>query len=112
MRTTCKCCGDLVDAFHFANLALAVPLDGGGVYVLRVARRGKPAREITAIPLLQQMPRLWDKYAWNCDQIRLVERIGKCSLIYIGKAGSLKRRCGELAWAHPALWPVAALLHF
>jgi hypothetical protein len=112
MPMTCKCCGNLVDAFKFEDLTIAAPPLGGGVYVLRVAGRGKPIQEITASSLLQQMPQVWDKYAWCCNQVRLVERIDQCSLLYIGKASSLARRLGELAWAHPALWPVAALLMF
>jgi hypothetical protein len=102
----------LVAAFSVANLTIATPPVGGGVYVLRAARRGKPTHEIKAMPLLQEMPRLWDRYTWYCEQVRLVERIGECDIIYIGKASSLARRYGELAWAHPALWPVAALLYF
>ena len=51
------------------------------------------------------MPRVWNKYAWYCDQVRLVERIGKCALIYIGKVDCL---CENAVFARLMGWETAS----
>jgi hypothetical protein len=63
VTATCRLCGDLTKAFTFTDLTKADPPAVGGVYVLRVRRRGKPTAEIASSLLLETMARLWPMYA-------------------------------------------------
>jgi hypothetical protein len=114
MKTpTCEWCGDLVDNFHFEELANAHPPKKSGVYAIRVAERGKPTSEIVsqAKLLLSQLP--WPQLTvWIESQMELVSRIGDCNLLYLGMTArrTIQDRYAELAWSHPTTFALAALL--
>jgi hypothetical protein len=112
----CERCGDLVDAFHFVkwNEDEDEPPAKGGVYVIRIVGRGRSTSEIVATPFLQELTSRWKKYGWVCNQVRLVENIKDCNIIYIGcSRKNIFSRFDNLSWGqHPASWPVAALLYF
>jgi len=95
-------------------LVNAKPPALSGVYAIRVVRGEKPTSKILGevTPFFQELTSRWEKYGWLCGQVRLIEQIGECNLIYIGRAGSLCGRYDQLSWGHPAGWPVAALLYF
>lgn len=114
------CCDKLFSGFTFQDLRIAAPPYSKGVYAIRIRKRGKPPPEIAS-----QIKALIDGLAWPVvgdfvlGRITRLERIGHCSIIYIGSAGThtgssntLRGRYEEFAGRHTAMYPLWALVYF
>lgn len=114
------CCNKLFSDFTFQDLRKAEPPYSKGVYAVRISKRGKSAPEVAS-----QIKQLIDGLTWPTvgdfilSRITRLERIGQCSIIYIGSAGTrkdshntLRGRYEEFAGRHTAMYPLWALAYF
>jgi len=90
------CCGNLFNKFTFKNLRKANLLlkklpNKKGVYVIRVKERGVSVEEI-----IEKVKQFVQNLDWKLvgkfilNRISRLENINKCSIIYIGSAGTRK----------------------
>jgi hypothetical protein len=114
-----SCCGNLFHEFVFEDLTNAKPPKRKGVYVVRVKSRTTEAPEA----IVGKARKLVSSLRWELvedyvmSRIGRLVRIGSCSVIYIGSAGTqrgskntLKHRHAELSSRHTAMYPIWALL--
>ena len=114
------CCKDLFTKFMFHDLRSASPPNEKGVYVIRFKKKGNSVKEI-----VEQVKQLVQNLNWKFVENYILNRIGrlnkinKCSTIYIGSAGThknskntVKGRYKEFTRRHTAMYPILALLYF